>query len=383
MKARVIAYYLPQFHPIPENDKFWGKGFTEWTNVGKAKPLFKGHYQPRVPADLGYYDLRNDWIREEQAKLAKEAGIEGFCYWHYWFGDGKELLEKPFNEVVDSGKPDYPFCLGWANHEWSTKTWTANGSSKGTIAEMTYPGEKDYILHFNKYLKAFKDKRYITVDGKLLFVIFAPMDMPDFPQFKKKWNELAVQNGLKGFHFVGVRENFTVTNETTTKGYKYSLDAFDKKATKQYKDVLNRGFDGINSRGSIRANVKSTSLVIYYLKRFLMKLGIRILVKCQYKDIISNYYVEQDRWENVYPTIIPNFDRSPRSGWKTNILWYGSTPTLFKKHIIQALNLLEGRSAEHKILFLQSWNEWGEGNYVEPDLKFGHAYLEVLREVIR
>ena len=252
-----------------------------------------------------------------------------------------------------------------------------------TIFEMTYPGEKDYILHFNKYLKAFKDKRYITVDGKLLFVIFAPMDMPDFPQFKKKWNELAVQNGLKGFHFVGVRENFTVTNETTTKGHKYSLEAFDKKATKQYKDVLNRGFDGINSRGSIRANVKSTSLVIYYIKRFLMKLGIRILVKCQYKDIISNYYVEQDRWENVYPTIIPNFDRSPRSGWKTNILWYGSTPTLFKKHIIQALNLLEGRSAEHKILFLQSWNEWGEGNYVEPDLKFGHAYLEVLREVIR
>lgn len=220
MKARVIAYYLPQFHPIPENDKFWGKGFTEWTNVGKAKPLFKGHYQPRVPADLGYYDLRNGWVREEQAKLAKEAGIEGFCYWHYWFGDGKELLEKPFNEVVDLGKPDFPFCLGWANHEWSTKTWTANGSSKETIAEMTYPGEKDYILHFNKYLKAFKDKRYITVDGKLLFVIFAPMDMPDFPQFKKKWNELAVQNGLKGFHFVGVRENFTVTNETTTKGHK-------------------------------------------------------------------------------------------------------------------------------------------------------------------
>ena len=122
-KARVIAYYLPQFHPIPENDEYWGKGFTEWTNVGKAKPLFKGHYQPRVPADLGYYDLRMSEIREAQADLARDAGIEGFCYWHYWFGNGKQLLERPFNEVLASGKPDFPFCLGWANHSWTTKTW--------------------------------------------------------------------------------------------------------------------------------------------------------------------------------------------------------------------------------------------------------------------
>ena len=384
MKARVIAYYLPQYHPIPENDKYWGKGFTEWTNVTKAKPLFRGHHQPNLPADLGFYDLRLPEIRKEQARLAKEAGIEGFCYWHYWFGNGKELLERPFNEVIDSGEPDFPFCLGWANHEWSTKTWTTNGSSKKIIAEMKYPGEEDYILHFNKYLKAFKDKRYITVDDKLLFVIFAPMDMPDFPSFKKKWNELAIQNGLKGFHFVGVRENFTVTNNTnTTKKHKYSLEAFNKKAIKQYNDVLHLGFDAVNSRGSIRANIKAKSLGIYYFKRLLTKMGIKTVVKCKYKDIIENYYVEQDKWENVYPTIIPNFDRSPRAGWNTNYLWYGSTPALFKKHITQALTLLEKKSNEHKILFLQSWNEWGEGNYMEPDLKFGHGYLKALQEIIK
>ena len=114
MKARVIAYYLPQYHPIPENDKFWGKGFTEWTNVAKAKPLFKGHYQPQIPADLGFYDLRLPEIRKAQAELAKAAGIEGFCYWHYWFGNGKKVLDMPFNEVLKSGEPDFPFCLGWA-----------------------------------------------------------------------------------------------------------------------------------------------------------------------------------------------------------------------------------------------------------------------------
>ena len=123
-KARVIAYYLPQYHPIPENDKWWGKGFTEWRNVAKAKPLFRGHDQPRVPADLGYYDLRMTEVREEQARLAQDVGIEGFCYWHYWFGGGRELLERPFLEVLRSGKPDFRFCLGWANHSGTIKTWT-------------------------------------------------------------------------------------------------------------------------------------------------------------------------------------------------------------------------------------------------------------------
>ena len=174
MKARIIAYYLPQFHPIPENDEVWGKGFTEWTNVAKAKPLFRGHYQPRIPADLGFYDLRLPEVREQQAELARDAGVEGFCYWHYWFGNGKMLLERPFEEVLKSGKPDFPFCLCWANHSWTTKTWKkGHGSSSRTmIAEQLYPGEEDDIAHFNYCLPAFKDPRYITVEGKPLFGVF-------------------------------------------------------------------------------------------------------------------------------------------------------------------------------------------------------------------
>ena len=160
-KARVIAFYLPQFHPVKENDEMWGKGFTEWTNVAKAKPLYKGHYQPQIPADLGFYDLRVPDVRVEQANMAKEYGVEGFCYWHYWFGNGKRILERPFNEVLQSGSPDYPFCLGWANHSWSNKTWqkTAHFTKNITFLEQTYPGDEDYILHFNTLLPAFKDHR--------------------------------------------------------------------------------------------------------------------------------------------------------------------------------------------------------------------------------
>lgn len=170
MEARVIAYYLPQFHPIPENDNVWGPGFTEWTNVAKARPVFHGHYQPRIPADLGFYDLRLPETREQQAQLAREAGVEGFCYWHYWMGNGKRLLQRPFDEVLNSGKPDFPFCLAWANHDWKTNTWKNKGGNQ-MICEQLYPGDEDYIAHFNYVLKAFKDHRYITVDGKPLFLI--------------------------------------------------------------------------------------------------------------------------------------------------------------------------------------------------------------------
>ena len=137
MKARIIANYLPQFHPVPENDKYWGPGFTEWTNVAKARPLFRGHYQPRIPADLGFYDLRLPEIREQQAQMAREAGVEGFCYWHYWFGNGRQVLQRIFNEVQTSGKPDFPFCLAWANHDWDTGSWQ-KGIKKQTIFKQLY-----------------------------------------------------------------------------------------------------------------------------------------------------------------------------------------------------------------------------------------------------
>lgn len=168
-KSKIIAYYLPQYHPFPENDKWWGKGFTEWTNVGKAKPLYRGHYQPKVPTELGYYDLRIPEIRQQQADLAKEAGIFGFCYWHYWFGNKRQLLNEIIDEVIESGKPNFPFCFGWANESWKAKQWNKDGSGDKMLMEQIYGGEQDYREHFEYALKAFKDERYIKIDKMPVF----------------------------------------------------------------------------------------------------------------------------------------------------------------------------------------------------------------------
>lgn len=383
MKARVIAFYLPQFHPIPENDNVWGKGFTEWTNVGKAKPLFKGHYQPRVPADLGYYDLRMPEVREAQAEMAREAGVEGFCYWHYWFGNGKQLLERPFNEVLASGKPEFPFCLGWANHSWSTKTWQKGGNVGNVmIAEQTYPGEKDIVAHFNYVLKAFKDKRYITVDGKPLFLIFDPYSIPNIGAFMEKWRKMAKEAGLAGIHFVANTQN-TSGHGIEENGKKICKGFFaTDEADKYYNYLLeNKGFDAVASMGQWRAEVLARNKALFLLHRQLAaRFNMGWTEKFDYDKIMRYYYVSEDSWENVYPSLLPQWDRSPRSG--VNGIYVNSTPENFKKSILHALELIKNKQDEHKILFLKSWNEWAEGNYVEPDLKYGHGFLDALRDTI-
>lgn len=380
-KVRVIAYYLPQYHPIPENDKWWGKGFTEWTNVAKAKPLFKGHYQPKVPADLGFYDLRLPEIREEQAKLAKQAGIEGFCYWHYWFSHDKKLLERPFNEVLQSGKPDFPFCLGWANHSWTNKSWEV-GSRKvkeQTLMEMVY-SKDEYEMHFYDVLPAFKDERYITVDGKPLFVIFDPESLPS--DFIPYWRDLAKHNGIEDIHFVGIMSNLAGFKYNDRGEKEYYMVQADDPAGPRYDYVINKGFDAVNSRGVFRAELSVKGRWHKYKVEILKRLfGINILNKFDYEKIMQHLFVDEDYRENVYPTLLPNWDRSARSGKKANI-YYNCNPGNFEKHLSDALDIVKDKSPEHRILFLQSWNEWAEGNYVEPDLKYGHGFLDVINKKI-
>lgn len=364
--ARVIAFYLPQFHQIPENDKWWGEGFTEWTNVGKARPLFKGHYQPRVPADLGYYDLRMTEIRERQAIMAREAGVYGFCYWHYWFGRGKQLLERPFNEVLDSGKPDFPFCLGWANESWEAKVWNANEvKSNRILIEQQYPGSEDNELHFYTLLKAFKDKRYITVDGRPVFLIYRPELFKEIRNFIIQWNTLGMLNGLNnGFYFIAHTATFN-----------------------EYKTLIDLGFNSITvnpiSRAIINLNKSKSklSLRVEKIKRWILRMNILTII--EYKEAVKHFVnKEEDSLENVFPTIVPNWDHSPRSGGNSWIL-HNSTPELFEKNIKAALNCLDKKSKEGRIILLKSWNEWGEGNYIEPDILFGKGYLNTLKKALK
>ena len=377
MKVRVIALYLPQFHPIPENDEWWGKGFTEWTNVKKAKPLCKGHVQPRVPADLGYYDLRDPETRERQAELAREAGIEGFCYYHYWFGNGRQLLERPFNEVLASGKPDFPFCLCWANHDWTNKSWKKGNTQKtgSMIMQMQY-SEEDHINHFYNILPAFRDKRYITVDGKPLFAVWAPRNIPNGKRFVELWQNLAKQNGLPGIHFVGYTAN---ANKKLPNG-KISLYETNK-ASAFYQSVLDIGYDAVISSGLTRAQSIIQGRLGLAWNILTYKTRIPSSSHLDYSKVMRHYYVDEDAWENVYPTLLPQWDRTPRAGSKTEFL-INSSPGKFQSTIEEALSYLKDKTSEHRILFLKAWNEWGEGNYVEPDQQFGHGWLDAIKNAI-
>lgn len=376
MKARVIAYYLPQFHPTAINDQYWGKGFTEWTNVAKAKPMYRGHYQPQIPADLGFYDLRLPEIRQEQADMARENGVEGFMYWNYWFGNGEKVLEMPIEEVMRTGKPDFPFCLGWANHDWSNKTWQKSGRFTENIVflKQKYLGKKDYTDYFYYVLPMFKDHRYITVDSKPLFYIFDPDACPDMADFIQLWNQLAKQNGLAGVHFVARADSLGKVAVLNHKGY---LD----ETKKRYDYYINMGFDAVSSMNFRRAEILATGFGKKLFRAIKRKIWGYALNSHDYMKMTKYYYTPEDELEYVYPQITPRKDKTPRAG-KNALIYTGSTPEKFRVAIRMALDKIKDKTDEHKILFLNSWNEWGEGSYMEPDIVFGHQYLDVLREEI-
>ena len=383
LRARLIAFYLPQFHPIPENDAWWGKGFTEWTNVAKARPLFKGHYQPRLPADLGFYDLRVPEVREAQAELARNAGIEGFCYYHYWFG-GKPLLERPFREVVASGKPDFPFCLCWANQTW-TGIW--HGEPNRILIEQTYPGADDNQRHFVSLRDAFLDKRYMRVGDRPIFAIFCPTEMPNVAAFIQQWQDLAVQSGLPGLHFVAHLPHWDAAWDYRARGFDSCVVVGTHKIfSTSVRDLFlgARGsryqrYRNLHCEDAVR-NGASSELSHWLWRRARSSFGSLANVRL-YRHALPFLLEGCRKEQDVYPCVTPNWDNSARSGLRGFVL-HESTPDLFRLHWRDALALVESRPLDRRLLFIKSWNEWAEGNYLEPDQKFGLDYLKVVQEEI-
>lgn len=350
---RLIAFYLPQFHPIPENDEWWGKGFTEWTNVAKAKPMFPGHYQPRLPADLGFYDLRVAETRHAQAEMAKKFGIEAFCYYHYWFG-GKRLLERPLQEIIASGEPDLGICLCWANQTW-TGIW--HGAPNRILIEQTYPGEEDHRAHFDALLPVFSDKRYVRVDGLPLFVIYQPMDFPDTLAVTKLWRKMARDAGLGGLHLVGVNGR---------KDWQPEAHGYDAVIAPRL--PAKRGFV---SKRHVLKWVRSN----YEAFR-------RLPTIYRYKDVMDSLLAPPRAGVVDYPCVIPNWDNTPRSG-QNGLVLTDSSPELFREHFQKAMALAMSLPSDRRLLFIKSWNEWAEGNYLEPDQRYGYQYLETILDELR
>ena len=336
--VRTIAFYLPQFHPVPENDAWWGKGFTEWTNVARVTPLFKGHYQPHVPADLGFYDLRLPEAREAQATLARQYGIEGFCYYQYWFGNGRRILERPFDEVLASGQPDFPFCLCWANQSWSG-VW--HGAPDRILLEQTYPGDDDARAHFALLLKALTDPRYIRVDGKPLLLIFDVARLPAPTHHTRLWRQCAEEAGLPGLHLLAVRH----------------MDSTG--------DPHPLGFDG------------AVDMRIPFLTRTTQRNADDQFV-LDHREIAPHEVLAPQPGIEHYPCVGPSWDNSPRLGARA-VMYVNSSPALFEGTVRRAVYALQSKPPERQLLFIKAWNEWAEGNHLEPDLKYGHQWLEALQ----
>jgi len=350
--ARAVTFYLPQFHPIPENDGWWGAGFTEWTNVARARRLFPGHHQPDVPADLGFYDLRLPESRAAQAELAQEYGVEAFAYWHYWFGDGRRILERPFQEVLTSGQPGISFCLAWANQTWSG-IW--HGDSDRVLVQQRYPGEDDYRAHFDAVLPAFRDERYLRVGGRPVFYVFSPEELPDAAAFVDLWQGWAREAGLEGLHLVA-----------------------------EMSDLLGRGVrydrveeDGFDAGVYMRMPADTSPSAMYRMRAYRKLRG-----GPEIYPYSSDWTTQNLTGPQVQPCVYPNWDNTPRSG-RGGVVLRGATPEGFRDNVRQAVGSLATRPADERLLWVKSWNEWAEGNHLEPDLRFGRGWLEALRDGLR
>jgi lipopolysaccharide biosynthesis protein len=357
--TKLVAFYLPQFHPIQENDAWWGPGFTEWRNVAVARPRFRGHHQPHIPADLGFYDLRLPETRQAQANLARQYGVHGFCYYHYWF-NGTRLLERPFDEVLHGGSPDFPFCLCWANESW-TRTW--DGFEHQILMKQCYSAA-DSQRHIEWLIQAFKDERYIRVDGKPLFIFWRLSDIPDASALITMWRAKAVSSGLPGLYLCAMRNGHTSARdlELLQVGADAILD-FQPNWTSFPKsgNLVNRL--AVMGKDLLPASVFQALGRSVSASRVLDYDGI---VGAKIAAAVPGDYT-------VYPCVFPTWDNSARR--KSAMIIQNDDAGRYQQWLEAAIDSVSRYEPGRQIVFVNAWNEWAEGCHLEPDLEHGHAFL--------
>jgi lipopolysaccharide biosynthesis protein len=357
---RLIAFYLPQYHPIPENDEWWGAGFTEWNNVVKARPQFRGHLQPHLPAELGFYDLRLPEVRQAQADLARLYGLHGFCYYHYWFA-GRRLLNRPFDEVLASGQPDFPFCLCWANEPW-TRAW--DGWSGKTLVPQHY-SEDDDRQHIRWLARAFQDPRHIRVGGRPLFAIYRASKLPDPRRTTEIWREEALK--------LGVGELFLCR-----------VESFPSEHT----DPHALGFDATIEFQPDWVEIQRTRpLHRDPIRRALWKLGLNRSAYQRHQIFSYKWLVERMLSKPPvayprFPCVTPMWDNLARREFGAGI-FHGSTPEVYERWLRETIERFQSPAPDQNLVFINAWNEWAEGNHLEPCQHWGRAYLEATRRALQ
>ena len=373
---KIIAFYLPQFHNIPENDEWWGNGFTEWTNVKKAKPLYEGHMQPRVPLGGNYYNLLDDNVKIWQADLAKKYGVYGFCYYHYWF-NGKMLLEKPMEQMLANKEVDIPFCICWANEPW-TKAWV--GDEKKLLIAQEYGQEEEWKQHFMYLLPFFKDERYITKDGKPLFVFYRPDIVPCMKEMIETWDKLAKENGLSGITFAFQSGDYDWNNSKEANLFDYDIEFQPPYASHWLYS---------NDGKFVSALKKCRRLLAGWAGK---KFGIDLYRygTAQYKKMTGQTVANYDSmWQkiieakpmrsNSIPGAFVKWDNTPRHGERGQI--NVGTPEKFEYYLSKQIK--HAREDYHEdMIFMYAWNEWAEGGYLEPDEDDKYGYLEAIKRAL-
>ena len=381
---RIIAFYLPQFHTIPENDEWWGKGFTEWTNVKKAKPLFEGHIQPKVPLNNNYYNLLNDDVKIWQANLAKEYGIYGFCYYHYWY-NGKMLLEKPMEQMLKNKNVDIPFCIWWCNQPW-TKSWVGNNDK--ILISQSYGNEEEWINHYNYLRQFFLDNRYILNDNKPIIGIYNPIAIGSIKDIKDCWEMLAKKDGFDGIDLMCTitsydnidkfQNIYVVCDHYVEWGFSLAREKYSKQNDSRFylflrnlKDIINAKFERLFGKNfpvdelsnKIKKVIKGHSLI-----------------KLDYDEIWKLLISFKPYCDKSLPGAFVNWDNTARYGERGSVM-VNSSPDKFCNYLsAQIKNAKENYKTG--MLFLQAWNEWAEWSVLEPDEDNGFSYLNALKNAL-